>query len=93
MIVGSEERDGRAGLGESVGVDERSDGKQVERPLNYLERHLSASVGQSSHAEQRFSAAGIEYLDDASEHGRHDHRVGDTLAFDGVDPGVGIELR
>ena len=91
VVVGAEQGDGRRRLREPIGVDEVGDRKEFERPLDHGPGHLAATVGECSDAEHRRSAAGVERIDDAGEHGRHDHGVGHAFAFDRVDPDVGIE--
>ena len=50
---GVEHRDRRAGLGEPVGVDEVDVGQRRHRPLDELDRHPAAAVGEVAQRRQR----------------------------------------
>lgn len=104
MVVGAENRDGRGGLGQPVRVDETGLREEREGPLHNGARGARAPVREV--AQCRCARVGTRHgLDDAGEHGRHEHGVGDTFAAYGGqplprveggqvdDPAAGVEVR
>ena len=90
VVVGPEHGDRRGGLGEPVGVHEADVGEQLEGPLEHGQRHAGAAVGERA---QRGHLGGgaVEVVDDAGQHRRHDHGVGDALATHRLEPRLGVE--
>ena len=78
VVVGGEHGDGRAGLGQAVGVDEADVGQQRQRLAHQRQCDLRSAVGQRAQRRQR-GRLGFEHGDDAVEHGRHHRGRGDAL--------------
>ena len=91
VVVGSEHRDGRAGLGEAVGVDEADLGQQSECLAHQGKSDLRAAVGQVPQGRQR-DRLRLKRRHDAIEHGRHDGRGRDALVAHQPDPLARLEL-
>ena len=91
MVLGTEHGDGGAGLGQPVGVDQADVGQLLEGPLDQGHRHAAPAVGQMAQGGQLLVALDQD-LEDAPEHGRHHHGVGDRLGRRQVHPGLGREL-
>ena len=85
VVVGRQHGDRRAGLGEAVGVDEVDVRHQRQRPLDDRHRHPAAAVGEVAQRRQ-LDAVGLHHVEDAAEHRRHDHRVGDRSSARGRRP-------
>ena len=88
MVIGGEQGDGRAGLGQPVGVHEIDLGQRPKRPLHQLGRHAPAAVGEMA---QRRQVVALERGQHAAKHGGHHHGVGDLLVAGGAHPGLGLE--
>ena len=56
VVVGGQHGDGRAGLGQAVGVDEVHVRQQPQRPLDHRLRHPPAAVGERTQVRQRLAA-------------------------------------
>ena len=91
MVVGTEQRDGAARLGEPVRVDERGLGEQLEGALEHRRRHACAAVRQVPQRGRGCRRVGIERMDDAGEHRRHDERVRHAFAARELEPAFGSE--
>ena len=90
VIIGAEHGDGARGLGEPVGVHQVEPVEEHHGPLHHRAGHRTPAVGKRSHGGQT-RAVGVDDVEDAAEHRRHDHGVGDRLGPDGCHPGVGVE--
>ena len=92
MVVGGQHGDRRAGLGQSVGVDEVDVRHVAQRALDELERHPPAAVGEV--AQRRGLRPGVlDRLEDPPQHRRHHHGVGDPLVRGEAHPRAGLEGR
>ena len=91
VVIGAEHGDGRAGLGEAVGVDQVHVGQDRHHPLEHGGRGAGAAVAQRAQGGQAL-AVGLHDVADARQHRGDDHGVGDLLATHGVDPAPGVEL-
>ncbi len=91
VVLGTEDGDGGAGLGQPVRVDQAHVGQLFEGPLDQGHRHAAPAIGQMAQRGQLLVALD-EDLEDAPEHGRHHHGVGDGLRGGQVHPGLGREL-
>ena len=76
MILRSEQRDGRTGLGEPVRVDEIDVRPFPQCPLDERGRHRGAAVGKRA---QRRHGPVLVGVDDPGEHRRDHHRAGDLF--------------
>ena len=94
VVVGAEDRDGAAGLGEPVRVDEVGLGEQLQRPLEHRRGHAGAAVrrGPAGSGPAAFGSASMA-SHDAGEHGGHEHGVGDLLVAGGGEPLLGGEAH
>ena len=93
VVVGAEERDGAAGLGEAVGVDEVGLGHEVQGAFEDRGVHAGAAVREVPQGGDAGVGVGFHDLDDPGEH-RGDHgRVGDALTPGDLDPFLGGEAR
>ena len=90
MVVGTEDRDRARRLGEAVGVHEVEPVEQRHGPLDHRPRHRTAAVGERAHRRQP-AAVGVDDVEDAVEHRRHDHGVGDRLVAHELHPLLGVE--
>ena len=93
VVVGSEDGDGAAGLGEAVGVDEVDLGEEHQRAPEDRRVHLGAAVRQRPQRRDPQRLVGLHGLDDLAEHGRHEHGVGDALVARGDQPVLGREAH
>ena len=90
MVVGAEHGDRRGGLGEAVGVHETDVGEQAQRVEQHPLGHLGTAVRQRPQG-RHVGGLVAHGLDDARQHRRHDHRVGDAFAADRFEPHRGVE--
>jgi len=92
MILGAEQGNGRAGFGQPIGVHKRDMGQHRQRSRYHRFGHLSATVGQCFEGRQclpRF----FHDVENAVEHGRHHHCMGDSFGCGLGDPLLGRESR
>ena len=73
VVVGPEERDGAARLGEAVRVHEVGLGEELQRALEHRRGHAGAAVHQAAQArDTRSLGSASMMLDDAGEHRGHE---------------------
>ena len=92
VLVGGEHGDGGTGFRQPVRVDQVDVGHVRQGPLDELERHAPAAVGEVAQGRQ-LDAALFERGEDPAQHGRHHHGVGDALVRRQLHPGGGLEGR
>ena len=94
VVVGAEDGDGAARLGEPVGVDEVDLGEEVQRPFE--DRGPACGRRRTTSARRlgtRSDSVGLHRLDDLAEHRGHEHGVGDALVARGDEPVLGGEAH
>ena len=86
VVVGAEEGDGAAGLGEAVRVHEVGLGHEVQRALEHRLVHAGAAVREVAQRRDAQAGVGLHHLHDAGEHGGHHGGVGDALVAHDAEP-------
>ena len=93
VVVGAEHRDRRAGLGQTVGVDETHIRQQFQRPADQWQTHLGAAISEVAQRWQlRSGVARLEHGDDAVQHGRDHGGGGDLFVVDQPHPLLRVEV-
>ncbi len=93
MLLRTQQRDGRTGLGQAVGVGEAGLREEIQRAGDQFQRHPPAAVGDGLQGRQIRRYTGVHAGDDPGEHRRHHEGVGDALRRGKPEPVVRIEGR
>ena len=91
VVLGPEEGDGRAGLGQTVGVDEVGGREQLQSAGHDGRGDPGPAIGKRSEGGHAGVLLAGQGLDDPRQHGGHDHGVGHLLLADGVEPDLRAE--